>query len=103
MRLLKSVLFTGMLCTSAVTPIAQNLPTEPSGFSGRAEVGAPSLRGLALASRALHKGIPAAPVTDPLNTLAGYLLGKSSGAETVGAGAVDGTKPKPKQASNASA
>ena len=86
---------------------------------------------MVLASRALQKGIPAAlvmrlfgmltivvmavflvvagydsqqiaPVTGLLGTLAGYLLGKSSGAETVGAGAVDGTKPKPKQASNAS-
>ena len=82
---------------------------------------------MVLASRALQKGIPAAlvmrlfgmltivvmavflvvagydsqqiaPVTGLLGTLAGYLLGKSSGAETVGAG--DGTKPK--QASNAS-
>ena len=77
---------------------------------------------MVLASRALQKGIPAAlvmrlfgmltlvvmavflvvagydsqqiaPVTGLLGTLAGYLLGKSSGAETVGVG--DGTKPKP--------
>ena len=39
MRLLKSVFLTGMLCTSAVTSIAQNLPTGPSGFSRRDESG----------------------------------------------------------------
>ena len=46
MRLLKSVLLIGMLCTSAVTSIAQNLPTGPSGFSRRAEVGAPPPAGM---------------------------------------------------------
>ena len=44
MRLLKSVLLTGMLWTSVVTSIAQNLPTGPSGFSHRAESGLMSPR-----------------------------------------------------------